>query len=366
MRQEQESPYSFCLLPGDGIGPEIIDVTESVMIEALEAFEIPFRITRAEVGFPALEHSGTTMPQESVECANAADAFVLGPVSHLDYPSVEEGGVNPSGYFRKEFDLFANVRPARTFTGVEAPSRSPFDLVIVRENTEGFYADRTMFAGTGEVMPTPDLALAYRKVTRRGSERIAEVAFEIARMRNSNVTAVHKQNVLRVSDGLFLEAVHNVASRFPDVGRGDELIDAMVALLIRDPTGFDVIVTTNMFGDILSDAATELAGGLGMAASLNYGDDHLMAQAQHGSAPSLAGTDRANPLSLVLSSSMMLVELGRRRNDERLTAAGTSVDLAVVDTLRDPVTRTGDIGGTAGTQAVGAAVVQSLKRGSKR
>src|SRR5262249_4639291 len=203
---------------------------------------------------------------------------------------------------------------------------SPVDLIIARENTEGFYADRSMFLGSGEFMPTPDLALSVRKITRMGSTRIAETAFALARQRRHKVTAVHKANVLGVSDGLFLESVRAVASRFPEVEYDERIIDAMAALLVREAAAFDVIVTTNMFGDILSDLASEISGSLGLAASLNAGAAHAMAQAQHGSAPDIAGQDRANPASLIGSAAMLLDWLRERRADQRLTRPAPPLD----------------------------------------
>src|SRR5207302_8310685 len=183
-----------------------------------------------------------------------------------------------------------------------------------------------MFLGSGEFMPTPDLALSVRKITRAGSTRIAEVAFALAMRRRKSLTAVHKANVLRVSDGLFLECVRAVASRFPAVAYEERIIDAMAALLVRDASAFDVVVTTNMFGDILSDQASEIAGSLGLAASLNAGAAHAVAQAQHGSAPDIAGQDRANPASLIGSAAMLLAWPGERRSDERLVGAAKAIE----------------------------------------
>jgi len=239
---------------------------------------------------------------------------VLGPVSHNDYPPVAEGGLNPSGELRKHLDLYANICPARTPPGFTGRVGSPVDLVIVRENTEVFYADRSMFLGSGEMMPTPDLALAIRKIAREGSTRIAEIAFAIAGQRpRYQVTAVHKANVLRVSDGLFLESVRTVAARHPKIAYEKKIVDAMAALLIRNPGAFGVIVTTSMFGDILSDEEAEISGSLGLAASLNAGRDHAVAQAQHGSAPDIAGRDAASPASLFGSAGMLLGWLAERR-----------------------------------------------------
>jgi isocitrate/isopropylmalate dehydrogenase len=263
---------------------------------------------------------------------------------------------------RTALDLFANIRPARTWEGVASPLGRPFDLVIVRENTEGFYADRTMVHGTGEFMPTPDLAMAVRKVTAQGSRRIAEAAFALAGQRRAKVTAVHKANVLRLSDGFFLDHVRAVAAAHPQIAYEERLVDAMAAHLIRDPAQFDVIVTTNMFGDILSDEASELAGGLGLAASLNAGARHAMAQAQHGSAPDIAGRDIANPASLIGSIAMLLRWLADRAAADRFGAAADAVDAALAAALAKPATRTCDLGGTLGTMAFGAEIARLVRR----
>src|SRR5262245_29107101 len=258
-------------MEGDGIGPEISGATLDVLRAADRRFGLGLRFTWATIGFPALRQNGTTFPAAALDAAKAADGVILGPVSHNDYPPVAEGGLNPSGELRKRLDLYANIRPARTRGGFPARCGVPVDLVIARENTEGFYADRSMFLGPGEFMPTPDLALAVRKITREGSTRIAEAAFALAMRRRKKVTAVHKANVLRVSAGVFLECTRAVAARYPQVAYGEQIIDAMTALLVRDASVFDVVVTTNMYGDILSDLASEIAGSLGTAASLNAG-----------------------------------------------------------------------------------------------
>ncbi len=344
------------VLEGDGIGPEIMAATLRVLEAAAAAFGLRLDLECGDMGLAALERCGTTVPPGTLDKARAADGIILGPVSHNDYPPVEQGGLNPSGVFRRELDLFANVRPARTRPGLPSATDKDFDLVIVRENTEGFYADRTMFLGPGEIMPTPDLALAIRKVTARGCRRIADYAFNLARTRRGKVTAVHKANVLRVSDGLFLEQARAVAKANPEVAYEERIIDAMAALLVRDPAQFDVIVTTNMFGDILSDEASEIAGGLGLAASINAGFDHAMAQAQHGSAPDIAGRDIANPTSLIGSVAMLLRWIATRRDDKRLHTAAGAIDAAVDSALARAATRTPDLGGSLGTAAFGEAV----------
>ena len=348
-------------MEGDGIGPEISAVTLEILREADRKFALGLEFTSASIGLPALRQQGTTFPLAVFEAAQSADGVILGPVSHNDYPAVAEGGLNPSGELRKRLDLFANIRPARTRGGFPPRCGSPVDLVIVRENTEGFYADRSMFLGSGEFMPTPDLALAVRKITRNGSTRIAEVAFALAMRRRKKLTAVHKANVLRVSDGLFLECVRAVAARFPAVAYEERIIDAMAALLVRDASAFDVVVTTNMFGDILSDQACEIAGSLGLGASLNAGSAHAVAQAQHGSAPDIAGQDRANPASLIGSAAMLLEWIGERRRDERFGGAARAIDGALEAAIADPAGRTRDLGGPLGTKAFGDRIAATLR-----
>ncbi len=344
------------VLPGDGIGPEICAVTVSV----LKKLDLGIAFEEHEVGLASLKREGTTFPARVLEACKAADGVVIGPVSHLDYPPRAQGGANPSGDMRIALDLYANIRPARSRRGLPHWGRTPMDLVIVRENTEGFYADRNMHLGIGEFMPTPDLALSVRKITAQGSRRIAVAAFEMARSRFRRVTVVHKSNVLKVTEGLWLREVHAVAREFPDVRIEEQLIDSMAALLVRDAARFDVVLTTNMYGDILSDEAAELSGSLGLAASINAGDRHCMAQAQHGSAPDIAGQDKANPASLVLSAGMLLGWLGRRHGNEGFVKAGKAIEAAIDSLIEDPKTRTRDLGGSLGTRAFGEEIAGKL------
>jgi 3-isopropylmalate dehydrogenase len=349
------------VLEGDGIGPEIMAATLAVLRAADAKFGLHLAFEAAAVGWTAHRAEGITFPPSVLKKAMAAHGVLLGPVSHNDYPPVAEGGLNPSGELRKRLDLYANIRPARSREGFPPRCGSAVDLVIVRENTEGFYADRSMHLGPGEFMPTPDLALAVRKITRQGSTRIAEAAFKLALQRRKKVTAVHKANVLRVSDGLFLECVRAVAARYPQVAYEERIIDAMAALLIRDASPFDVVVTTNMYGDILSDEASEIAGSLGLAASLNAGAEHAVAQAQHGSAPDIAGKNMANPSSLIGSAAMLLAWLGERRRNKKLNDAAQAIEAALDSVIAKPEWRTPDMGGPLGTDAFGQRVAQAVK-----
>ena len=349
------------VLAGDGIGPEIAAATLAVLRAADAKFGLALAFDNAAIGWASHKAVGTTFPDAVEQKAKAADGVLLGPVSHNDYPPREQGGLNPSGELRKRLDLYANIRPARSRGGFPPRCGSPVDLVIVRENTEGFYADRSMHLGPGELMPTPDLALAIRKITRQGSTRIAESAFKLALQRRKKVTCVHKANVLRVSDGLYLECTRAVAARYPDVQYEERIIDAMAALLIRDASQFDVVVTTNMYGDILSDEASEIAGSLGLAASLNAGASHAVAQAQHGSAPDIAGKNIANPASLIGSAAMLLAWLGERRQDDKLMRAAAAIEAALDRVIASADGRTPDIGGKLGTDAFGARVAQAMQ-----
>jgi isocitrate/isopropylmalate dehydrogenase len=347
------------VLPGDGIGPEITAATLAVLDRANSLFRLGLEWQREEIGLPSLRKEGTTLPARVLETARLSAGVILGPLSTYEYPARGEGGINPSAEFRTKLDLYANIRPARSRLGVGLTGK-PVDLVIYRENTEGFYADRNMYAGLGEFMPTEDMALAVRRVTAKCCERIARRAFEAAMTRRRKVTAVHKANVFRISDGLYLREVRKVAQEFPKVQIEEVIVDAMAALLLRDPMRFDVIVAENMYGDILSDEASELSGGLGLGGSINAGDEYCVAQAQHGSAPDIAGKDRANPTSLILSAAMLLEWLAARHRSDAFAAAARNIDAAVDTTLKDPAARTADLGGKLGTLEFAKTVAAKL------
>jgi 3-isopropylmalate dehydrogenase len=347
------------ILPGDGIGPEISHATLDVLAVIDRKLSLRLDLDVRDIGLATLESQGTTLPPAVMKRIPEVDGVILGPVSHYDYPSRQQGGINQSAELRVVFDLYANIRPSRSRPGVSVLPK-PMDLIIVRENTEGFYSDRNMHAGSGEFMPDENMALSVRKITARASQRVARAAFEIARGRRRKVTAVHKANVLKLSDGLFLREVRKVALEYPDVQLEELIVDATAALLIRSPERFDVIVTTNMFGDILSDEAAELSGSLGLGGSINAGDDICVAQAQHGSAPDIAGRNIANPTSLILSAGMLLDWHGRRDGRADLIKAGEQIAGAVDRVLESPRTRTRDIGGDLDTTSYTAAVCAAI------
>lgn len=352
------------ILPGDGIGPEIMDATVAALKAADEAFGLNLKLETHRLGLDAIAQDGSALPDTVLDACRSADGTIMGPVDTYAYPPPAEGGVNPSAKMRKSLDLYANIRPSRTFDGV--PSRAEqMDMVVVRENTEGFYADRSMFMGSGEFMPTEDLALSVRKITRGASRRIAVEAFKQAERRRKKVTVVHKANVLKISDGLFLEEVNDVAKSHPNIKLEELIIDAATAHLVRRPEDFDVLVTTNMYGDILSDLAAELSGGLGLGGSINASDDVAIAQAAHGAAPDIAGQGTANPTALMVSAGMLLDWLGSKNSHNDLIAAGAAVRDAVTSVLEQNVARTPDLGGTASTADIGTAVAARIHKLAK-
>mgnify|MGYP000031096837 FL=1 len=353
----------FIVLPCDGIGPEIVDAAVQVLKAADARFGLNIQLDYESVGFDSLRDHGTTLREDVLAKARTYDGIILGTQSHADYPAPEKGGRNVSAGFRIGLDLYANVRPAKTRPFLESNMKTgkSMDLVIMREATEGFYPDRNMSRGWGEVMPSPDMALSTRKITRHCSERIARRAFELAMTRRKKVTAIHKANSFHMTDGLFLEAVRHVAREFPQVQLDDLLVDASTAHLVRNPESFDVLVATNFYGDILSDLCSELSGSLGLAGSVMASDNLCCAQAQHGSAPTIAGKDIANPTSMILSVAMMVQWLGDKQGHQAPRQAGDAMTAAVDKVLANPATRTPDIGGSMGCKAFAQAVADAIK-----
>ncbi|GAA4328483.1 isocitrate/isopropylmalate dehydrogenase family protein [Pigmentiphaga soli] len=350
----------LAVLPGDDIGPEIVDAALGVLQAVSGAFGLGLEYDVHEVGMASWRKIGTTLHPDVVEAARRADGVVLGPAGMTAYPPASDGGLNIPGTIRKQLDLFANLRPARSRPGV--PKAHPgLDILIVRENTEGFYADRTMFLGYGEFMPTPDVAMSVRKVTAAASRRIAKVAFEMAAQRRGKVTSVGKRHVLQMTDGLFMREAEAEAALHPEVEYLEVDVDAMAADLYSRPERYDVLLTTNMFGDILSNQAVALSGGLGLAAALNVGAQHAAANAGHGSAPDIAGRGIANPTGIILSSAMLLRWLGQRHEREEYGAAALAIESAVDKCLGDAGSRTGDLGGRIDTAGFARAVCANLQ-----
>ncbi len=349
-------------VPCDGIGPEIVGAALNVLETVNKRFNLEMSFHEEEAGFVSLANHGITLREEVLDRArNDFDGVLLGTQSHMDYPPLVEGGRNVSAGFRLGLDLYANVRPARSREFV--PNKAPgMDLVIMREATEGFYPDRNMYEGVGEMKPDPDMALSVRKITRHASTRICRQAFMLAMQRRKKVAAIHKANSFLMTDGLFLECFRNVAKDFPEVETEELIVDAFAALIVRKPETYDVVVATNFYGDILSDLASELSGSLGLAGSINANAETGLccAQAQHGSAPDIAGKNIANPTAMILSAAMMLKWLGDQRGVGKLVDAGTEIETAIDAAIQNPETRTADLGGNLKTDAFGNLIAQAV------
>ena len=323
-------------IEGDGVGPELIAHARRV-VDSLAKVEW----VQGEAGYATFQKTGTTLPQQTIDLAKQSDAILFCAVTTPpSIPNYKSAIVT----LRKELDLYANLRPFHTLPGMKLPFPQ-LNFAIVRENTEGMYSGIEKREG--------DTAYATRVITKRGSERIAKFAFDYAARRGfSKVTIVHKANVLRVTDGLFLEAARSVASNYPNIACEDALVDSVAMRLVKSPQDFQVIVTTNLFGDILSDESSALIGGLGVAPSGNYGEKHALFEPVHGSAPKYAGKDVVNPTGMLLSTAMLLEHIGEKAASEKLTSA--------IRSCYESGTKTKDVGGTARTSEMVEKIVGLL------
>ena len=337
--------FKIALIPGDGIGPELTESTLKVLDAVERCYNLGLKITQVEAGDSCLEKRGVALPEETLEEIRSSHVCLKGPVGETAAQVIVK--------LRLIFDLYANIRPIKAYPGI--PSLKPdIDFVIVRENTEGVYR--------GIEFTVKDSAFCVRVITKAGCERIARKAFDLARRRNKKrkVTAVHKANVMKVTCGLFRDTCREVAKSYPDISFDEQYVDAMAMRLIKEPQRFDVVVTTNMFGDILSDEAAQLVGGLGTAPSANIGDDFALFEPIHGSAPSRAGKQTANPTSMILSSKMMLEWLGERYNEPKCIRAAESIEEALISTIKKGATIP-DLGGKAKTVEMGEAIAEELE-----
>lgn len=347
------------ILEGDDIGHEIVPASVEMVRAAAARFGLEIDWRPTPIGRRALDTLGSTLPDGTLEALSAMDGFILGPIGHRAYPK-GTGSINPHPIMRKHFGLFANVRPTRSFPGLGA-IYDDIDLVIVRENNEGFQPDRNVVAGYGEFRPTEDVTISVRVITRAGSHRVAKAALEIARQRRKHLTIVHKDTVFKMGCGMFVEECRKAAEAFPDVMVDDVIVDTFAMRLVRDPQSFDVVVTTNMFGDILTDEAAGLVGGLGMAPGLCIGQGAIaMAQATHGSAPDIAGRGVANPYAMMESTRMLIEWLGHDRGIPVAVRAARVMQRALAKALADPAARTRDIRGTGDTASMTRAVVAAI------
>ena len=320
----------IAVLPGDGIGPEItaavIDVLESTGFEAEWVY--------LDAGLPAIEKGKPAMPPETVEACERIGLALKGPTT------TPSGGGHTSANvaLRKALDLFANVRPAKTLPGVPTIfAQHNIDMIIVRENTEDLYAGI-------EYKPHPDVAQSIKVITREGSRRLFKYAFEMARRQNrKRVTVVHKANIMKVSDGMFIEEFFKMSAEYPDIKSDDIIVDNCCMQLVTKPERFDVIVTQNLYGDIISDLCAGLVGGLGIAPGANIGEKCAVFEAVHGSAPDIAGKGIANPTALLLSAVMMLRHLGENERADRILNS-------IITVCKDGNWLTMDLGGKASTE----------------
>src|SRR3954466_1018920 len=312
------SPLRIGILNGDDIGHEIVPASVAIARAAAARHGLAIDWQPLLIGRAALDSHGHTLPPSTLEALHKLDGWILGPIGHRAYPK-GPNAINPHPILRKQFNLFANVRPTRSYPDIGC-LYDDIDLVIVRENNEGFQPDRNMLVGNAEFRPNDEVTLSMRVISRTGSRRVAKAAFELARQRKKHLTYVHKDTVFKLGCGMFVEECKKLAAEYPDVRVDDVIVDTFAMRLVRDPQNFDVVVTTNLFGDILSDEAAGLVGGLGMAPGLCTGKgDVAMAQATHGSAPDIAGRGIANPYAMMESTRMMFDWLGHSRSNPGAT-----------------------------------------------
>lgn len=346
------------ILNGDDIGHEIVPETIAVMKAAAERTGVAIEWEQLPIGRAAFDTLGTTMPGDTLERLSKLDGWVLGPIGHQAYPK-DPAAINPHPILRKHFDLFANIRPARSYRSLPSVHQD-VDLVIVRENNEGFQPDRNVVAGSGEFRPSEDMTISVRVITRNGSSKVARAAFELARSRRKKLTAVHKDTVFKLGCGMFAEECRKLAAEFPDVEYQEAMVDTFAMRLVMKPQQYDVVVTTNMFGDILSDEAAGLVGGLGMAPGLCAGPERAMAQATHGSAPDIAGRGIANPFAMIISGAMLLDWLGRYKGEDCAVEAARRIRDAADSVIEAKINVTPDLGGSSSTSEMGTAIREAL------
>ena len=327
--------YKIAVIGGDEIGNEVIDSCEYL----LDKIDLEFSFEYGIAGFECFNNTGTTLPEETIKIANKSDAVLFGASTSTP------GQPSPIINLRKALNVYANIRPIKSYKGVNC-IRDDIDFVIVRENTEGLYSQ--VEYGDCEKM------IAERHITKKASERISKAAFNLCIKRGQNkVTCVHKSNVLKKTDGIFKESFYKVAKQYPQITAEDYYVDATAMYLLTQPQNFNVIVSSNLFGDILSDESAGLVGGLGLAPSGNIGDHNGLFEPVHGSAPDIAGKNIANPCSMILSASMMLDYLGEWE-------ISNDIKKAVEKVIADCKIRTPDLGGNAFTMDVTKAIVKEL------
>ena len=346
------------ILLGDDIGLEVVPEAVKVMKAAAAKTGLAIDWHPLPIGRAAHATHGHTMPEETVEALKGMHGWLMGPIGHSAYPQKDPTWINPN--LRKKFELFASVKPVRSYPTLPSVHKG-MDVVFVRETTEGLTRSGTMVAGAGEFRPNDEISIGMRVVTRKGAHRVARVACEIAATRaRKKVVTVHKAPTFKLVCGMFAEECHKAAKDFPDVVMEDVLIDSFALKLAMKPQQYDVVVTTNTFGDILTDLGAGLAGGLGLAPGMCVGETQAMAQATHGSAPDIAGKGLANPFAMIMSGKLMLEWLGHKHGDALAVQAARAIDHAVERVIAEGRHLTGDIGGTASTSQMGDAIAEAV------
>lgn len=352
--------FKIGVLAGDGIGPEITDATVQVLQAAAVRTGLSYQLTHGLVGWKAREQEGKLLSEATEAMLRASDGWILGPTFAGEYPKDDHTKGHPSGYMRRAFKLFANVRPVQAWPQLD-PLIPDLDVTVIRENTEGFYPDRNLAWGYGEFKPTDDVGLSLRVITGVACDRFARFSMDYARAQDESVLHIaHKRTAMPQTEGLFIGAFEKIAHEYPGIALNLLRIDTFSSSFPRRHKDFRLVATTNLFGDILSDQASGLAGGVGLASSLNAGSDHAMAQAVHGTAPDIAGQGIANPAALIWSTGQLLDWLYQRtgvaacRNTAALLRAG------VAGAIQGGV-HTADLGGTANTAQFTNAVISALQ-----
>lgn len=328
--------HSITLIYGDGIGPEVVQSA----VDVIDALKLNVSWDIKLLGLKALEQENNPVPPSTLNSIKKNHIALKGPTT----TPIGVGHKSANVILRKELDLFACIRPVKSIPGIETRFQN-VDLIIVRENTEGLYVGLEFFV-------QPDCVISLRSITRRCSERIAQKAFEVAKNRHK-VTAVHKANILKLADGLFLDAIRQVAKNFPTINYEEAIIDALCMRMVIDPNQFDVLVLENMFGDIVSDLCAGLVGGLGLVPGANMGTELAVFEAVHGSAPDIAGKNIANPTAMIQSAIMMLNHM---KEQDKAEAA----ERALFSVLKEKSLRTRDLGGNLGTREFTKEVIRRL------
>jgi 3-isopropylmalate dehydrogenase len=346
------------ILLGDDIGLEVVPEAVKVMQAAAAKTGLAVAWSNHAIGKRGHELHGHTFPQQTIDELEKTDGWLCGPIGHNAYPRNDPTWIMPP--VRKRFELFANVKPVKSYPNIPSVHKN-VDIVFLREVTEGMQSSDTVASGAGEFRPNDEISIGTRVVTRKGANRVARAAFEIARTRTRKmVTSVHKEPVYRLVCGMFAEECRKVAQDFPDVKLTEVLVDGFAMKVVMNPHQYDVVVTTNQFGDILTDLGAGLVGGLGLAPGLVSGENQAMAQATHGSAPDIAGRNIANPYALIMSGQMLLKWLGHKHGEVKAVEAAALIDRAMEKVIAQQKHLTPDLGGKASTTEMGDAVVNAL------